>query len=331
VRQPRHVVALRWFGLAMAAVLLALAASVAFTWYAYHRVPPADLPCRGCEAPARVARVNGYDLYYRELVGNPSRPPLVALHGGPGMSSLTFKGSFDRFAPDRRVVYYDQRGSGQSQIKPFVNDYTIEQLVSELEALRRDVIRADRIVVVGHSFGGALAQRYALAYPDRVSALVLVGSPRVNLGMSPRWLWKIIGPAAFSTALGLPPSEANEADRWFGSGPDNEEMRSRLFNKQRTDIFQGGGYSSFAPWLAISLSAAGPDRNEDLRRLRVPTLFAYGEADAAYTGRNVAEELCGLLPRCQAVKFTHSGHWPHLEEPDRFDRVVRAFLASLGL
>jgi proline iminopeptidase len=292
----------------------------------YRRVPAVAEPCRDCDPPARVL---GYDLYYRELGSNPDVPPVVLVHGGPGHSSLSFKGSFDFLAADRRVVYYDQRGSGNSEAKPMPGDYRIEALVEELEALRREVIRADRVVVVGHSFGGAIAQRYALAHPDRVAALVLVGSVRANNGISSRTLWNWFGPALWSTALGFPPGDPAEADRWFGNGADDADARARLFDPSRAEeILDGAGRVRFTTWREVSLSAAGHGYAKELTALQVPTLFIYGRADSPWTGKPAADEVCGLIPVCTAVAFERSGHWPFLEEPERFQAVVREFLSK---
>jgi proline iminopeptidase len=320
--------AARGLGAAALCALLAFAAYASYAYAAYARVPPTRLPCRGCSEGARAVRVNGYDLYYRALGSDRGHPPIVVLHGGPGQSSLTFKGSLDALADDRRVVFYDQRGSGNSEIKPNPADYTIEHLVDDLEVLRRDVIRSDQMVVLGHSFGGALAQRYALAHPDRVSALILVGSIRANNGMSRRWFWKLLGPTLFSTVLGLPPADAAAADAWMQPTPSDSESTGRLYDRTRTDIFTNVGYASFAVWRELSLSIVGPDHRDDLRRLSTPTLVIYGKADSPYTGRDTATALCALMPSCTAVGFAKSGHWPFLEEQDRFLRVVREFLAG---
>lgn len=136
-------------------------------------------------------------------------------HGGPGHSSLSFKNSFDFLAVQTRVIYYDQRGSGNSQIKHTRDDYTIEHLVEELEVLRRDVIKADKIIIVGHPFGSALVLRYALQYPERVATLVIVGGIRINNGMGNRFVWTWFGPALYSTAMKLPPADAKAADAWM--------------------------------------------------------------------------------------------------------------------
>ena len=62
------------------------------------------------------------------------------------------------------------------------------------------------------------------------------------------------------------------------------------------------------------------------RGIVLPALIAWGAADSPYTGKPTAEALCALLPRCSTAGFAHSGHWPFLEEPEQFQRVVGAFV-----
>lgn len=302
-------------------VLLALYA--AYAYYAYHRVHPVDLSCRACASPVNV---NGYDLYYREVGANRGSPPVVLLHGGPGHSSLSFKNSFDFLADTTRIVYYDQRGSGNSQSKPIPADYTVQNLVEELEALRRDVIKAERIVVIGHSFGAALAQRYALAYPARVAKLALIGGIRINNGICWRWAWKWLGPAFYAIGLGIPPVDTQAADAWFTRSGAKDDVK-RLFDPTQARLLDNSGRIAFATWRELSLSVAGYNYRAELSRLTVPTLVIYGAADSRQTGKPVADELCDLLPNCTAMAFAASGHWPFLEEPTRFQKALREFLA----
>ena len=307
--------------MALMAILALAFGYAAVADFAYSRVPAVAEPCRDCATPVRV---NGYELYYREVGTDTTRPPVVLVHGGPGHSSLSFKQSFDFLAEGRRVIYYDQRGSGNSEAKANPDDYTVEHLVEELEALRWDVIRSDRIVVVGHSFGGALAQRYALAHQDHVARLVLIGSVRINNGISSHAFWRWFGPALWSTALGFPPGDAARADSAFFGGAENAE---RLFDKGRAnEILDGTGRIRFTTWRELSLSVAGDAHRPELAALQVPTLFIYGAADSPYTGQPVADELCGVVPHCTKAGFSKSGHWPFLEEPARFRQVLEAFL-----
>jgi proline iminopeptidase len=304
------------------AFLVFLALYAAYAYFAYNRVLPQNRACVDCATPAHV---NGYDLYYRELGTDKGSPPVILVHGGPGHSSLSFKNGFDFLAEETRVIFYDQRGSGNSQIKPNPEDYTIEQLVDELEALRRDVVKADKVILVGHSFGSAVVQRYAIKYPEHVEKMVIAGGIRINNGMSNRFIWKWFGPALYSTAMGFPPADPAAADAWSMQSAEKDNS-SRLFDKTNTAILKDTGTLTFAPWLQISLSVTGSDYKTELSQLQIPTLFIYGTADSQYTGKPVADELCATLPNCQSVEFTQSGHWTFLEEPEKFQQVMKTFL-----
>lgn len=304
------------------AVLAILVLYAAYANHAYNRVLPQSRPCVDCATPAHV---NGYDLYYRELGTDRGLPPVILVHGGPGHSSLSFKNGFDFLAEQTRVIFYDQRGSGNSQIKPNPEDYTIEQLVEELEALRRDVVKADKVILVGHSFGSALVQRYTLKYPQHVEKMVIAGGIRINNGMSNRFVWKWFGPALYSTAMGFPPADPAAADAWSLQSAEKDNP-SRLFDKSNTKILEDTGTMTFAPWLQISLSITGYDYKKELSQLQTQTFFIYGTADSPYTGKPVADELCATLPNCQSVAFTQSGHWAFLEEPEKFQQVITDFL-----
>ncbi len=310
------------FFLAILAVLVLIALYAATAYHIYNRVLPQSRPCVDCASPAHV---NGYDLYYRELGMDKGLPPVILVHGGPGHSSLSFKNGFDFLGEETRVIFYDQRGSGNSQIKPNPEDYTIEQLVDELETLRRDVVKADKVILIGHSFGSALVQRYALKYPEHVEKMVIAGGIRINNGMSNRFVWKYLGGALYSTALGFPPADPAAADTWFTQNTEKDNP-SRLFDKTNTSILEDTGTVSFAPWREISFSLVGDDYKKELSQLQVPTLFIYGTADSPYTGKPVADELCATLPNCQSVEFTQSGHWTFLEEPEKFQQVLNDFL-----
>ncbi|MBN1438843.1 MAG: alpha/beta hydrolase [Anaerolineales bacterium] len=313
--------------LGTASILLLATALIAYANYAYHRVPPADLPCRQCTGEARAVSIGGFDLFYRELGPADDPAPVVLLHGGPGHSSLSFKQGFDFLAPDRRVVYYDQRGSGNSQIRPDPSLYTIEQLVEELDGLRRDILRAEKIVLVGHSAGGALAQRYALAHPDRVERMILVGSIRINNGIGIPLLWDVFGPLLYAAGPGLPPADPQAADAWF-AGLLLATSLPRLHDPAKRSLIEDSGYVSFATWREVSRSLGGTDYTAALQELYVKTLVLYGSADADATGKTAAEAICGLLPDCLLAGFDRSGHWPFLEEPESFQSTVLSFLSE---
>ncbi|MCU1606513.1 MAG: diguanylate cyclase [Modestobacter sp.] len=105
-----------------------------------------------------------------EHVGDPGAPVLIAHHGAPGIGSRSeTKGSFGALADTYRVIVFDARGSGESSDNP---PYTHSQWAADVDALRAWA-GVEQVVMAGGSYGGFIALEYALAYPDRVQALVL--------------------------------------------------------------------------------------------------------------------------------------------------------------
>ncbi|OJK01317.1 hypothetical protein ASPACDRAFT_51218 [Aspergillus aculeatus ATCC 16872] len=119
--------------------------------------------------------VNEADLAYR-LVGPKDAPLIITLHGGRGFGDHT--SDFKAYSPlsqdNLRILSFDYRGHGQSsRTKP----YTFQQLVNDIEALRRHFAGPDTpCIICGGSFGGFLALQYSIEYPDKVSHLVLRGT-----------------------------------------------------------------------------------------------------------------------------------------------------------
>ena len=95
---------------------------------------------------------------------------LIAHHGGGGIGSLAEpKATFGPLADVFRVMVFDARGCGRSEAEP---PYSHAQWAADVDGLR-EWIGAEKIVVAGGSYGGFIAMEYAIAYPDRVSAMIL--------------------------------------------------------------------------------------------------------------------------------------------------------------
>jgi proline iminopeptidase len=116
--------------------------------------------------------VPGARLYVREVGAG---PPLVVLHGGPEFSHDYFVPELDALAAYARLVYYDQRGRGQSGDGVRGDDVSIDSEMQDLERLRQ-WLGSPTIALLGHSWGGLLAMEYAVRYPDRVTHIVLMNS-----------------------------------------------------------------------------------------------------------------------------------------------------------
>lgn len=104
---------------------------------------------------------------------------LVLVHGGPGLSKEAMAPYEQLASDDVRVVSYDQRGAGRSAV-PADGEYGLDAQIADLEAVRAST-GAERVAVLGQSWGGLVAMAYAAARPERVRALVLVGSAPADL------------------------------------------------------------------------------------------------------------------------------------------------------
>ncbi|MFN2502207.1 MAG: alpha/beta fold hydrolase [Pyrinomonadaceae bacterium] len=109
-------------------------------------------------------------LFYK-IVGQGTET-LVAVHGGPGNSLESIRADLEPLAKGRRVIYYDQRGQGRSQLISDGKKLGYQQHVADLEAVRQH-FGLDKITLLGNSWGGLLISLYAVAHPDRVERMVL--------------------------------------------------------------------------------------------------------------------------------------------------------------
>lgn len=130
---------------------------------------------------------DGHQLYY-ECVGTPGAIPVVFLHGGPGGNISPYYRRF--FNPKRfDVLLFDQRGAGKSTPFASIENNTTQDLVADIEKLRK-MVGVDKWIVVGGSWGATLALAYATTHPDRILGVVLRG---VFLGRQSELDW-LYGP-----------------------------------------------------------------------------------------------------------------------------------------
>ncbi|NPD47992.1 MULTISPECIES: alpha/beta fold hydrolase [unclassified Lentimicrobium] len=167
--------------------------------------------------------INGANLYIQE---EGAGIPLLLIHGGPGGTSHVFHPYFSNASKYSKIIYYDQRGCGLSQ---FTGDstYTILQSIEDIESLRKE-LSIEKWFVLGHSFGGILAQYYTFTYPENVLGVILVnseisfqqnylisGNQYLNISNLEKNLmyknWKLIDEGKVSLATGLFNAELNGA------------------------------------------------------------------------------------------------------------------------
>lgn len=253
----------------------------------------------------------GVTLNYVEH-GKPSGVPVILLHGVTD-SWRSFEPLLDRLPDTIRALAVSQRGHGASS-KP-ADGYRYEDMAADLAAFM-DALALPAAVIVGHSMGAMVAQRFAADHPQRVAGLVLMGAPRtLHRHPAVQELWD----ATLSRLTD--PVDADFV---------REFQLSTLARPVPDEFLETVVHQSLLVpariWRAtFSGFLATPDFSAELRRLQAPTLIAWGELDA-YTGRADQEALHATIPGSRLLVYPGGGHAFHWEAPDLFAADLVTFV-----
>ena len=257
-----------------------------------------------------------------DVVGS-GKETILAVHGGPGTDHRLFRPELDRLAAFARVVYFDLPGHGRSALP---HDFRLETVAESLEEARL-AAGAPRVNVLGSSYGGFVALAYALAHPERVARLILVDTSASS--------------SFRARSVAIARERANEAmlasfERlWSDALVDDDDFRENwriLFPlyfaqsaSEQVDAYAGRTSYNLATRRAILPTFADYDLRPRLGSLRMPALVIVGARDWI-TPPDEARELVDALPDARLAVFESSGHYPFLEEGERFAHVVETFL-----
>ena len=141
----------------------------------------------------------------------------LAHHGGGGIGSLEEpRTTFGPLADEMRVVVFDARGCGRSEGKP---PFSHAQWAADVDALRQ-WLEAEQIIVAGGSYGGFIAMEYAIAYPDRVRAMILRDTAPDRSSLD-----RALESARNQTRVAINWDNFNRY--WSGQMRDNEDLKAR--------------------------------------------------------------------------------------------------------
>lgn len=136
-----------------------------------YEIPPAPRLCDAMDVEKLYIDVGDCKLYC-EIEGEGI--PMILIHGGLGGTHHCFHPWLSGAKNNFKIIYYDQRGCGLSDYNEG-EGYSFEQTVEDLENLRK-ALKIDKWILLGHSYGGAIAQYYTIKYPKNVLGQILVGS-----------------------------------------------------------------------------------------------------------------------------------------------------------
>lgn len=314
----------------------------------------AALAASGATAPAAASSVlpasQGYVdasgvLIYYETFGR--GPALLILHGGPGASHDYLLPYLLPLARGHRLVFIDERGSGRSQKLEDPKGYTIENMVEDVEAVRR-ALGLGRVDLLGHSYGGTLAQAYALKYQGNLRHLILGSTFSSTKGLN-----EVFNRMKEKMAPELRERiDRMEKEGLYGHGKEYERGRYTsdymvaawgegyfpYLYQRRPDpnydptAFSGTSWDLYREmWgshgeFVIDGNLVSVEYTERLATIHVPTLILCGDHDESdpSLSRAMQEKIAGS----KMVVLPESGHMTFVDQPDLFIKTVNEFLGA---
>ncbi|KAL1618235.1 hypothetical protein SLS56_010668 [Neofusicoccum ribis] len=271
--------------------------------------------------------LNGAEFSY-SIAGPADGRLVILLHGGRGFGDhrSDFK-AYQPLADSYRILGFDFRGHGHSSLSP---PYTFKQLVDDIEALRQHFGGDEKAVIAGGSFGGFLAQQYAITYPDKVSHLVLRGT-------APSHHHEEEAIRTLEARLHRAPSASIEMlHKVFSAFEDDEEFRLIIFaiNPLYTESYNADGglkkirdtvFRAETHNALYSEQEKYFDYRNDLHRVTAKTLIVVGEEDwicPPTQSKLIAER----IPGSRLLVIPGANHSVQHEKNEEFVRAVRELL-----
>ena len=292
------------------------------------------------ETDGKYYEVNGAKIW---TVSFGNGEPIFFIAGGPG-NAHSYLRSFDSLSTTNTLVYFDAFGRGKSDTAKNVTEYSLQRDIEDLEALRK-AMGFSKINILGHSYGGLVAQGYAIKYPENVSHLILANSfhsylmwqencdnsnREIKTNYPEVWeeLMKAREQGVISSDLihqeiyskvpyGFLYAYNPENFRRSGRKPYPNSNNSKLYYQmvgKDGDFIVGNDIGNF-------------DFRKELKDLKMPILIYGGRFDRVAVPW-MMEKYKQYCPQAKYVMFEKSGHNPQNEEPEALFKLIRGFLEN---
>jgi proline iminopeptidase len=284
----------------------------------------------------------GVLIYYKAL-GNGE--PLVVVHGGPGASHDYFLPYLLPLAKSNRLIFIDERGSGRSQKLEDPSGYTVENMVEDVEDLRV-ALGLGKINLLGHSYGGVLAEAYALKYQEHISHLILCSTFHSTKQLNDVFVQM---KASMAPELRARIDKMEQAGL-FGNGKEYEKRRYTtdymvaawgegyfpyLYGKHPDPTFDPAAMGNMSwdlyrtMWgshgeFVVDGNLTSVEYADRLGTIKVPTLITVGDHDEV--APSIAQDMNAKIPGSKLVVLPDSGHMTFVDQPELFLKTVDEFV-----
>src|SRR2546423_4977227 len=285
-------------------------------------------------------------LIYYKVIGHGA--PLMIVHGGPGASHDYLLPHLLPLARTNKLIFIDERGSGRSEKLEDATAYTVENMVEDVEAVRQS-LNLGKINLLGHSYGGVLAQAYALKYQKNLTRLILGGT--------------FSSTSAFNEVLAREkqsmPAEARqklqefENAGLFGKGKDWEKNRypddyaklawgdgyfPYLYQRRPDANYDPASGNTSTSWdlyremwgshgeFVVDGNLKSVEYTNRLAGIHVPTLIICGDHDES--DPSLSRAMHDKIAGSKLVMLPQSGHMAFVDQPNMYIKAVIDFLQA---
>jgi pimeloyl-ACP methyl ester carboxylesterase len=254
---------------------------------------------------------DGAELAFRDEGPRGVGLPLLFVHGWQADGSV-WGPIASRLRERHRVITVDLRGTGASSAAP--GPYVIDKFSNDLTELI-PALDLDPVVVVGHSMGGAIAQRFAIDNPEAVEALVLIAPvPASGIPFSPKVLEFLRSTAG----------NAGQAAEWFKQLTVTEPAPEigKLLREAAAGISTEAKLESFESWQGAAFA-------DEAATIETPTLILAPSHDRPMTPELSREKVADVIAGSQFEVLSETGHYAPVERPELIAKRIEAFLDEL--
>ena len=288
---------------------------------------------------------HGVMIYYT-TVGRGA--PILVVHGGPGASHDYFLPNFYLLARHNRLIFIDERGSGRSPKLDDPKQYTVDNMVEDTEAVRQ-ALNLGKVTLLGHSYGGVLAQAYALKYQQNLSHLILASTFPST---------KEMNEVLAREKAAMPEDKRKRLDELEKAGLYNkgEKWEHGRYPSEYATLAWGDGYFPYlygarpdpnydpqgqnttTSWLlyremwgsdgefAITGNLKDSEYVDRLPTIKVPTLIIVGDHDECDPA--LSKEMNSKIAGSKLVIVPNAGHMTFEDQPSFFMDAVSNFVNS---
>jgi len=276
-----------------------------------------------------LVALNGTELYLKTIGKG---EPILIIHGGPGLDHTYFLPQMEGLAKNHELIFYDQRASGKSASNLDSSQISIDIFVEDIEAIRKQT-KQENLNILGHSFGGILAMKYAIKYPDKVNKLILSNSSSASSifmkNEAKRLQERITEEDKFAQELIFKSTNFQAGKASAYEDLFRTFFRKEFVNRDLADSLTLTFPANFAKnsrllsYLSKDMGA-NYDFSTDLKNITAPTLVVYGDYEilAESAGKQIAE----TIPNAEFMLLENCGHFPFIENSTAYFTAINDFL-----